>query len=245
MTVTDIYKFIDGIAPFATAEDFDNVGILVGDGAMPVTHAVVALDCTPEALAFATAQGAQLVVTHHPVIFDPLKSIDTQSVVYKAIASGVAVLSAHTNLDFAPGGVCDTLAAALGLTGLQALPCGLRVGNIDPLPPREFAALAKNQLGCDAVRFTAGKTTVRRVAVCSGSGGSMLPQVLELDVDAYLCGDIKLSVFLEGTARGLTLVDAGHFETERLIVPVLRQKLERAFPQLCFSEFNSNPIKHL
>ncbi len=245
MTVADIYKFIDTLAPFSTAEDFDNVGLLVGDGTQSVTHVVVALDCTPEVLAFAAGQGAQLVVTHHPVIFDPLKSIDTQSVVYKAIAGGVAVLSAHTNLDFAPGGVCDTLAGALGLTNVQAHHSGLRVGRIDPMPPRKFAAWVKNQLGCTAVRFVPGKTTVQQVAVCSGSGGSLLPQALELGVDAYVCGDLKHSAFLEASARGLTLVDAGHFETERVIIPVLRQKLERAFPHIRFSEFSAHPVRTL
>ncbi len=245
MTVADIYNYIDSFAPFSAAWEFDNVGILVGSGTQQVQKAVVALDCTPEALRFAAEQGAQLIVTHHPVIFDPLKSIDTQSVVYGAVSKGIAVLSAHTNLDFAPGGVCETLAKALGLAGVQALDCGLRVGCIDPTSPREFAAFVKNQLGCTAVRTVLGPKTFQKVAVCSGSGSSMLPDVFKTGADAFVCGDVKHSAFLEASAKGLTVVDAGHFETERVIVPKLRQMLERAFPQIQFSEFGGCPIRTL
>lgn len=243
MKVADIYQFINTIAPFSSAEDFDNVGLLVGDARQEVASVTVALDCTPEALAFAAGQGAQLLVTHHPVIFDPLKRVGSPSPVFQAIRQGVAVLSAHTNLDFAPDGVCDTLANVLGLTRVQPLQSGLRVGCIKPMAPLDFAAHAKARLGCSSLRFVAGGHTVQRVAVCSGSGGSMLPEVLGLGVDAYLCGDIKHSAFLEAAAHGLTLVDAGHFETERIIVPVLRRRLEQAFPQLQVSEFNACPIK--
>lgn len=245
MTVADIYKYIDSFAPFATAMDFDNVGILVGSGTAQVTSAVIALDCTPEVLAFAAQQGAQLIITHHPVIFDPLRAIDQQSVVYQAIQQGVAVLSAHTNLDFAPGGVCETLARAIGLEDIQADSSGLRVGKIDPLPPQEFAAHVKNQLGCEMVRYAPGKTLVQRVAVCSGSGGSELPAALTLGVDAYVCGDLKLSAFLEASARGLTLIDAGHHETECIIIPVLLRRLEQAFPDIRFAEFRAQPIRFL
>lgn len=114
-TVTHIYDAIDRLAPFWLTMDFDNTGILVGDRNREVSCALLALDCTPAVVEQAKQLGAQLIVTHHPVIFHPLKRVNEDAVVYQLIRSDISVISAHTNLDIAQGGVNDALASAIGL----------------------------------------------------------------------------------------------------------------------------------
>jgi len=119
MTINEIRSYINSFAPFSSAMHYDNVGVLIGSGETEVTKAVVSLDATMEALEYAVAMGANLVITHHPVIFDPIKKIPTDSVVYQYIRHGVSVLSAHTNLDMAKGGLNDLLAKRLDLTSIS------------------------------------------------------------------------------------------------------------------------------
>lgn len=120
-TVRDVYNAIDAIAPFSSALDWDNCGLLVGDPSRPVEKVLAALDVTPEVVAEAVRSGAQLIISHHPVIFHPLKALTPGQPAFLAAAAGVAVISAHTNYDMAPAGVNKALADALGLTGLQPL----------------------------------------------------------------------------------------------------------------------------
>lgn len=119
MTINEIRSYINTFAPFSSAMSYDNVGVLIGSGEIEVTKAVVSLDATMETLEYAVAVGANLVITHHPVIFDPIKKISADSVVYQYIRHGVAVLSAHTNLDMAKGGLNDLLAKRLDLTSIS------------------------------------------------------------------------------------------------------------------------------
>ena len=121
MIVYDIYDFLDEKYDFSSALEYDNVGLLVGDGRDKVTGVLVCLDCTDEAITEAVKQGANLIVTHHPVIFDPLKSVTEQSLVYRLIKIGISVISAHTNLDQADGGVNDALAEAVGLSDVEKI----------------------------------------------------------------------------------------------------------------------------
>ena len=121
MQVLDVYNFLNEIAPVGTALSFDNVGILVGDPSKEVKKAVVCLDCTPKVLELAVKESAELIITHHPIIFEPLKSLikGEDNVVYGCVENGVSVISMHTNLDVAVGGVNDCLANALELVDVQ------------------------------------------------------------------------------------------------------------------------------
>lgn len=356
--VADILNKINSIAPFALTMDFDNTGLLVGDPTQPVKKALVALDCTMEAISEAKKMGAQLIVTHHPVIFHPLKKVTAGSVVYRLVQEGISVISAHTNLDIAGGGVNDCLAQKLGLeniTGLSSVssqpfckvavfvPCqqaqqvyqamakagagtigayagcayftqgtgvflplpganpflgqvgkteeaaevkiemvcppeklpavvaamnaahpyevpaydvfedkGLclqeflgRVGTLPcPVQPEQFARQVKEALG-GMVKFVAGKGPIQKVAVCGGSGASELKAALNCGAQALVTGDVKHDVFLEALHIGITLLDAGHFHTEDIVIDPLREELAKTFAQVEFTAFHPQAIQSI
>lgn len=149
-TVNDIFSALDRLAPFETAMGFDNCGLLIGDPEAEVTSCLLALDVTHEAVARAEAVSAQLLITHHPVIFHPLKAVRKGQVVYSLTEKKLSVISAHTNLDLAAEGVNRALAEAIGLTGLEPLPNPDGLGLIgcfpEPLRVSECAALLKERL---------------------------------------------------------------------------------------------------
>lgn len=242
MTALEVYRYLDKIAPFASALGFDNPGLLVGDPAAVADTVLLTLDCTHPAVCRAREIGAKVIVTHHPVIFEPLKAVTARTVVYELAQSGITVISAHTNLDFAAGGVCDTLCAAVGLSEVTVANDGLHIGNTGPVPVEEFAAHVAMVLHCRP-RYTAGNRPVRVVAVCSGSGGSYLEAASELGCDTLLTGDVKYSAFISAANLGMNLIDAGHFETEQIILPRLQSQLSEAFPGLKTEIFDCNPIR--
>ncbi len=238
--VKEIYDYIDSFAPFATQMDFDNAGLLVGSMEAQTDRVLLALDVTGAVVREARRKKCRLVVTHHPLIFHPLRSVNpdhpTEGVVAGLVEGKIALISAHTNLDLAPGGVNDVLMGRLGAktTGvLEPMADDLGLGRVGELPqamtPRAFAAMVKKALGTRAVRAVAGDRPVKKIAVCSGSGGDMVALAAKAGADAYVTADVKHHEFLEAAARGLTLLDAGHYATENLVMPELCQRLQEAF----------------
>lgn len=240
MQIRDVVAFLNEKAPFDTAEEWDNPGLLIGSAAAPVERVLVALDATSAALDAARHMGAQLLVTHHPVIFRPLKALDTVSVPYQAAVAGISVLSAHTNLDKASGGVNDTLAALLGLSEVQPGADGMsRIGKLSaPVNARIFAERVGAQLHT-AVRVN-GNRSVQRIAVCGGSGGEFIP-ALSAQADAYVTGEVRHHEWLMAEERGLTVLEAGHYATEAPVVDTLCRWLDEAFPQLSVVAFRGEP----
>lgn len=240
-TIYEIYEYINGIAPFATAMDFDNAGFLIGDGEAEVTKALVTLDITPQSVRQAQEGGAQLIVSHHPVIFHPLKRLMSGSVPYLLASAGIGAICAHTNLDMAQGGVNDCLADALGLSHREGvafcgqLPCCIMGDLTCTMEPRAFAAFVKEKLSCLGVRYVAGTRPVRTVALCSGAGGEFLFDAVEKGADAFVTGEVKHHEILAAKEAGITLVDGGHFKTEDIAMEPLCQRLSRAFPQTEFT----------
>ncbi len=247
--VLDFYKFIDHLAPFATQMDFDNAGFLVGWGDAEVKRVLVALDITQEVVREAAEAGCELIVSHHPVIFHPVKSITDEtavgSVLLALVEQKIAAICAHTNLDAAQGGVNDCLARALELSGVQLLtrdgtdaqgrPYGIgRVGlaHAPGLSAAEYAAFVKEHLSAASVRFADGGRPIRTVAVGGGSCGSMLRDALAEGCDAFVTADVKYDQFLEAKALGLTLIDACHFATENVVCPPLAAALAARFPEV-------------
>lgn len=230
--VADIYDAAARLAPFELACSFDNAGLLAGDPGAEVTGCVVALDLTPAVLAEAVRENANLIVTHHPVIFDPLRRLLAGQPAYELARRGISVISAHTNLDIAQGGVNDCLAARLGL--LEIRPFGEdsmgREGVLpEPMTAGELAAYVKESLNCSGLRYTDGGKAVRRVAVCGGSGGSLLPDALSR-ADALITGDVKHNVFMDALWGGFCLIDAGHYKTEALVLHALCGHIGAACP---------------
>ena len=248
MIVYDFYDFLDERYDFSSALEFDNVGLLVGDGREKVTGVLVCLDCTDEAISEAVKLGANLIVTHHPVIFDPLKAVTEQSLVYRLIRNGISVISAHTNLDQADGGVNDALAETLGLQNIEKIADRegflYRIGELpESMTSDELAKMVGEKLSL-RVKFVGNNSFIKRVAVCGGAGGSMLADVLATGVDAYVTSDIKHNVFLDAHAEGLTLIDAGHFNTEDVVIDKLYNELKEKFPEVNIKPFHFSPIKY-
>ena len=248
MILREIYDYIDSFAPFSTQCDFDNAGFLVGNESEELSFGVVALDVTNEAIDFAESVGANLIVTHHPVIFEGLKCVKSDSLVYRLIKSGISVISAHTNLDMAKGGINDTLCEILGLQNVSGvLPednvFAARIGNLsEPLTPDEFGAAIQMNLSPASIKYVKGRENIVKVAVCSGSGGSMLNELAESEIQAFVTADVKHNLFLEASRLGISLYDCGHFDTEDIIVSPLTARLNEKFGNK-FHEFHSEIIK--
>ena len=247
-TVREVYQFMDRIAPFRTQEDFDNAGFLVGRGEQAVTRVLVALDITLEVAEEARRRGAELIVSHHPVIFQPVKSLTDETAAGQVLLvlaeGGVAAICAHTNLDAAHGGVNGCLARALELSDIGQLcqaglddrgrPYGIgRVGTVHRpgLSAAEYAAYVKQRLGSACVRYADGGRPVQRVAVGGGACGSMLEDALAAGCDTFVTADVKYNQFLDAKALGLSLLDAGHFPTENVVCAPLARRLAKAFAQ--------------
>lgn len=251
-TVTHIYDAIDRLAPFWLTMDFDNTGILVGDRNREVSCALLALDCTPAVVEQARQLGAQLIVTHHPVIFHPLKRVNEDAVVYQLIRSDIAVISAHTNLDIAQGGVNDALASAIGLRdcrGLELLneQTGAWLGRIgtlpEPLSPEAFAAHVKSCLNAASVKFAAAPRAIHTVALCSGSGADCLDAAISAGADALLTSEVKQHEYLAAAAAGISIFDAGHFDTEDIVIEPLRDYLAKEIPDVHFFTTHRSAIQ--
>lgn len=251
-TVTHIYDAIDRLAPFWLTMDFDNTGILVGDRNREIACALLALDCTPAVVEQARQLGAQLIITHHPVIFHPLKRVNEDAVVYQLIRSDIAVISAHTNLDIAQGGVNDALASAIGLRdcrGLELLneQTGAWLGRIgtlpEPLSPEAFAAHIKACLNAASVKFSAAPRVIRTVALCSGSGADCLDAAISAGADALLTSEVKQHEYLAAAAAGISIFDAGHFDTEDIVIEPLRDYLAKEIPDVHFFTTHRSAIQ--
>lgn len=247
-TVSEIYRFLDKKAPFSIQESWDNSGFLVGHGEQAVNSIFVSLDITEDTVREAAACGAQLMVSHHPVIFHPAKTLtdgrlDPDGRVLLALAEqGIAAICCHTNLDSVQGGVNDVLASACGLTQIGQLaqlgtdcygrPYGIgRVGELPaPLPLEAFLAQVKTALRPNGIRYAACGKAVHRVAVGGGACGSMVRDVIQAGCDTFVTSDLKYNDFLSAAALGVNLIDAGHFPTEAPVVDVLCGWLQEGFP---------------
>ena len=338
-TVGDVYRAMNELAPFDMAKKEDNVGLLIGSKDNPVSKVLLAMDATHKVIEEAIKIGAELIVTHHPIIFNPLARIESESVVYAMIRNGISAISAHTNLDIAGGGVNDCLAQRLGLENIRALDisrsrpyykvvvfvpdthleavysamssagggsigeysgCAFtsdgegrfmpndkaepfigksgvlekvketalemvvspdrlgdlltamkrahpyeepahdvfhnhaavfedsmgRVGDLlAPVDPDSFAQQVKKALGVGAVKYTLGEQPISVVAVCGGSGGGYLRRAKSLGAQALVVGETRHKELLEANALGMTLIDAGHFCTETVVMEPLRNRL--------------------
>ena len=218
MLVQDVFSFIDGLAPFETQDGFDNSGLLVGDPAWEVRGIHVAMDVTSSVLDEAIERGANLIVTHHPMMFSARKRlVETDSeakLLCRMIRHEIALIAAHTNLDQAPGGINDVLAQTIGLTGIVG-EAYLRAGELPaPMTAEVFACKAGEALGTVVRLMGDPDRMIRRVAVTSGAGSDSVHDALALGVDAFLTGEAKHHHALEAAESGMLVFEAGHHATE-------------------------------
>lgn len=249
MKVKDIYRFLNERFPFESALDFDNCGLLIGSEEAEVKCAVAALDCTSEVLEFAIEKKAELIITHHPVIFEGVKSVTDETLIYKAVKNGISVICAHTNLDTSDGGVNDALCAVLGLENIEKIVCAdgytFRKGVLPkPMTADELAHYAKERL-LFGVRFVDGGKQIRTLAVSSGSGSSMYEDAFNSGADAFLSSEIKHNVFLTAKSDGFAVLDAGHEATERIVVEPLTALLKASLHDVNFISYTNENIRSI
>lgn len=241
--VKDFYGYLNSIAPFETQEDWDNSGMLVGDMDAEVKKVAVVLDITHEEIKKAKAIGADLIISHHPVIFNPIKSVTRGSVPYELVASSINALCCHTPLDIANGGTNDSLAKLLGIEVTRTEDPILRLGTVEPTTAENLAGKIAKTLNTK-VRYADAGRKIEKIAICTGAGCSLIEAAGV--IDAFITGDASHHNFLDCIQAGITLIAAGHYETEIVVVPVLVKELQAQFPDIEIIDIKQeNPIKFI
>ena len=250
ITVKNISDFIDSIAPYNTKCEWDNCGILVGDKEREVKKIGFALDLTSEVINDAEENGVDLIITHHPIIFRPMKSFTKGNLAFELAISGINAISAHTNFDSANGGVNDVLCELLGITNTEGVPdeeCPVpmaRIGEIEPMSSVDFAKKVADVLGTTC-RVADSGNIIKKVAVCGGAGpDDFLFTSASMGADAIVTGEIKHHIFLAAKEIGVTAIQAGHYETENPAVSALMKYIKNEFKDVeCILLKQSNPTK--
>lgn len=242
-TVKDVYSFLDKLAPFSTSAAWDNTGLLAGSCEKQVKKVLLSLDVTKAVIDEAIKNNVDLVITHHPLIFSGVKSVTADTLLYKAVASGISFISSHTCLDIAKDGVNDCLANAVGLkniTSVEEEPF-LKIGETEEMTENEFVSLLKERLSCNVLYNSTGNN-IKKVAFCSGSGGDLWAMAKEYNADALLTGEAKYHEFLDASFNDITIFSCGHFETEIVVIDTLKEKLEKEFETIEFLKSNQKNI---
>jgi dinuclear metal center YbgI/SA1388 family protein len=246
-TVADLCQFLESFAPPTLGEDWDNVGLLVGDRAANVTRVMTCLTITPASAAEAVREKANAIVAHHPLPFHPLKRLTTDTttgrMLLSLIAAGIAVYSPHTAFDSSAAGINQGLAEGLGLVDIQPLelprdantPGGVgRWGRLQQTEPlAKVAQRLKVFLKVNSLQVVGeNDAPIRRIAVGCGSAGKFLDHALRLDCQLFVTGEASFHTCLEAEARNVSLLLPGHYASERFAVERLADHLTAAFPQL-------------
>lgn len=232
MKLCDIIKNLDTLIPKSLSEEWDNDGVMLAlDKNRNINKTVVTLDVTRDAVEFAKENGADLIISHHPFIFNPLKNLDSclkTELILELIKANISVLSYHTRFDNSEEGMNDSLAAALGYENPVPLDTMARAGDLpETFSPEEFAAWVAEKLSTDVVLYS-GKNTISKAAVLGGGGKDFVAPARLAGIDAIVTGDIPHRIVTEEVEAGITVVDAGHFGTEKIFVDAILPFLEKA-----------------
>lgn len=233
VTIGQVLELLDEMAPPELAESYDNVGLLAGHPAWPVERILVALDLTMGAVEEAKKIGAQLIVTHHPILFRGRKNLredDAEgAAVCAMIRAGIGLIAAHTNFDNASCGVNDALAEALGLRDVCPLAQGMRIGLLEKAQtPETIGMMIEEKLGGRSrVYVQSPDGLIERVAVCGGAGGCFFEIAAQAGAQAFVTGEVKHHEALAAVEGGLCLIEAGHYETEHIAIKLLADGLQK------------------
>lgn len=260
MKIREITAAIEQFAPLGWQASYDNSGLVVGNPEQEVDAVLLAVDVTEEVIAEAEERGCGLIITHHPIIFHPLKRLNSASQVERcveqAIRRGIALYACHTNLDSAPEGMSYRLAEMLGVKNCAVLEQTLPgeavgfgvVGELpEPQPTELYLKQVARVLGCRCIRHSRiASEEVRRVAICTGSGGSLITLAQRAGADLYITADLKYNDFT-APERGLTVADVGHFESEYCAIEILFEILSKKLCTFAVLKSNAtrNPISYL
>lgn len=246
-TVSEIYRHLSAVLPSSLSCDWDNDGLMVCDSPdKEVKKILLALDVTPAVAEYAVQIGADLIISHHPLIFSGLKRMDghdgTSRKVISLLQNHIAVMSFHTRLDAADGGVNDILASLFGLSDVEKFgvegDTAARIGMLPkPMAFEDFCRLVKTTLGAPSVCGAKGGETVSRLALLGGSGKDYIREAQKMGADTYLTGEVNYNYLLEAAENGLSVVTAGHYHTEAPSLAFFEKTLTEAFGKLEFVRF--------
>ena len=231
VTVGDVYRAIDSFAPFQLAEEWDNAGILAGSANDEVRGILCALDLNPKVIGEAKRLGANLIVTHHPILFRGRRNLREDDAegrtLCELVRSGIALIAAHTNFDNAVPGVNDALAERLGLTNVETLDHGMRVGMPKERTLGAFCDQASEALGAPVRCYGEADQAISRVAVLGGAGGDFAELARQAGADVYLTGEIAHHKAWDAYLSGVCVLEAGHAATELPAIEMLAEGLQK------------------
>ncbi len=235
--IADILRIVGRLVPETLAEDWDNVGLQTGSIEWPAKGIVLSLDADLSLLEKAKEVDANVVITHHPLVFTPLKRLNLDTpvgrVLERAVIDRIAIYSAHTNLDIVEGGVNDTLADRIGLLNKSIFAGFGRIGELAaPETTGRIAERIKADFSIPYVTTVGSRDKlIKTVAVCGGSGGSLVRDAAESGADLLITGDVKYHAAKDAEAYGLSVIDIGHFASEALVLPVLASLIKNTLEE--------------
>ena len=250
ITVADVYKFLDRLYHFDTQAEWDNSGLLVGSPEKQVNKIAVMLDATAQNITKAINNEVDLIVCHHPILFKPIQKLGSTDPVYRLARNDISLIAIHTPWDMAKDGVNLVLANTLGLEKVEIIPTEegkdmIKFGYLpNPMNEADLGAYIKQKIGVPFVKYVSTKETIRKVAVCGGSGSDFIDDVAK-KVDALITSDVKYHDFLHAKDIGLTVYDAGHFNTEDISMNTLSVKIAMEFAEAKILRLKSvDPISY-
>ena len=258
--IEDVVNYLDELYPFSLQEKWDNSGYLVESSGTEVSKIILALDITLDVISEAYFKGAEMIISHHPVIFDPRKNMKRNDPVYQLVRKGIGAVCMHTNLDIAEGGtngvILQKFREAFDISSepepFEELGNGNSLGWIvtldEPVNSYEFGEKLKQIFGCEYIRLSRNSNyNLSKIAFCSGAGASNLGLAAEKGCDALVTGDVKHDVWIDANNSEMALFDCGHFHTENIVLPEIRRVLEEKFPQLDveISEASADPCIYI
>lgn len=259
--VDDIAKAIEAFAPTGLQEDFDNSGLLVGDRSAQVSSALLCVDTTEDTIEEAIELGVNMIISHHPIIFNPLKRLTSSNyverIVQKAIKNDIALYACHTNLDAVHGGLSYRLAEMIGIENPKLLgqpnkmdaSAGFGVvGELSqPIDTVEFLLMLKKIFSLSVIRHNAiCRPTVQRIAVSSGSGAFLIDDAKRSGADIFIAADFKYNNFIDA-CRDIVVADIGHYESEYCAIELLFDVIRKKLPTFALhkSEKTKNPVNYI
>ena len=259
MKISDIIHHLETIAPGSYQEDYDNSGLNAGDVTRECSGVLVCLDCTEEIVKEASEKKCNLVVSHHPLIFRPIRCIqpgnETGRTLMTAIKSDIAIYAIHTNLDNIISGVNATIADRLDLINREILlpradqtsiGSGL-IGDLrNPVPEQQFLRDLKSAFNIPVIRHSPlTGNPVSRVALCGGSGSFLISSALQKGAGFFVSADIKYHAFFEGE-KEMVIADIGHYESEQFTIDLLYQVILEKFPNFAVLKSGTvtNPVNY-
>lgn len=239
MIVADVFRLIDSVAPFSSQEGWDNSGLIVGSLSAPVSGILFALDATEPVIREACRVGASLIVTHHPLMISPRRSITDDNAEGRLIGSlirnGISLIAAHTNLDRAPGGINDTLAHLCGISVFSG-DGFFRSGLLpDPVQVSDYSSFLAGSLSASVRVMGPSDRFIQKIGLSSGGGGDAWQEAALTGCDAFVTGEMKHHLALSAADAGLVVLECGHFATEEPGIRAFAETLQKEINRIKYN----------